>query len=150
MSQQTVEWLPPSKPLEEWAPYVQFFFLWPLDNERLLHRMQRLLDNLTADYHYYNNYNIAVNVVRQRAFLLRIMDDLEECIAYVRQERIRVAEERRLRAVEQRFACFSTNSPFSTSMPHQVTQQISLQPMDQLLVHSIGCGRDTRHAKTQL
>ena len=121
MSQQTVEWLPPSKPLEEWAPYVQFFFLLPLHNERLLHRMQRLLHDLTADY-YYNNYNIAVNVVRQRAFLLRNIDDLEECIAYVQQARIRVAEERRLRAIEQRSACSTPNSPISRSIPRQVTR----------------------------
>ena len=131
--------MPPSKPLEEWATYAKLFFLTPLDNEHLMQRMQDLLNNLNADF------NKAIPDFGRPFFLGRNICDLEECIAFVplqririaAQERIRIALERRvahdrsLRAIDQRLAFSMLDnprlgalSPFR-DMPRDAMQKIS-------------------------
>ena len=134
MSQQTVKWMPHTKPFEEWEPLVKIFFFTPLDDERLMQRMQDMLNNLSDEW----ETAITVNVVQRRALLRRKIHDLEECIAYVPRERFRIAQERirillerRLRAVDQRLAFSMLDnprlgalSPFR-DMPRDVMQKIS-------------------------
>ena len=135
MSQLGVYWCPrpESKRLDEWVPHVRIFFYSPLDSANLMRRMQHLQDGMTAEL---NGPNITV--VRRR-YLERMIPELQECIAYVPQERfriaeaIRIAEERRLQAIDERLA-FSmgshprlcANSPFRV-MPHQEMHEIAMQ-----------------------